>query len=152
MHEYEPRWEYDREHGAQHHQTSRPPWRWLGIGAATLVLAARSGDDAPGAIGPVTPSPTAGTSVAVVPGWIEEVQPQPDAQTVAERAVAVDTRTMKPTEEARLLIDRVDVTAQALTAEPTGDFGSRNAADHQRPPPLRPPQRNRRPPGAPWTW
>lgn len=112
---------YDEVMIGRHHAGERSGW--LTILTAGLLLGACSGDDGADATSPVTTDPSAAVSDAALPAWLEEVQPPPDAQAVPERAVAVDTRTLEPTEELRLLIDDVDVTAQALTGEPTGGAG-----------------------------
>jgi hypothetical protein len=106
----------DRRHPA------RVPTRWPVL-AVALLLGACSGDDAAPSADPVTSGAAPIIGEPATPAWLERVHPEPDAQSAAERAVGVDTRTLEPTEELRLVIDGVDVTAQALAGEPSGGAG-----------------------------
>ncbi|MGE0732208.1 MAG: hypothetical protein AB7O92_29085 [Acidimicrobiia bacterium] len=109
-------------------------------GAVALTMAACSGDDGDdvagdGSGGSITTVPAATTAVPVdttgaadysdpvMPDWIQRVRPSPDADTSAERAVSVDAVTLDESQELRLIIDGVDVTAQALVSEPSGSAG-----------------------------
>jgi hypothetical protein len=105
---------------------SRHPRRLAGGRTLVLVAAIAFGcgdDDGGGSVATTatTSAPTADSSDPQVPGWIQRVHPVPGASETAERAVTVNTRTLSPTEEVRLLIDDVDVTSQALVGEPSDD-------------------------------
>ncbi|MFN0090376.1 MAG: hypothetical protein ACKVWR_08940 [Acidimicrobiales bacterium] len=84
--------------------------RYAPYQVVALVLGACGTDDAASS----PPTSAADYSHPSLPGWIQRVQPAPDAQSASERAVEVGARTLGPLEELRLLIDGVDVTAQAL--------------------------------------
>jgi hypothetical protein len=98
----------------------RPPGRRIGRWLLVALLAGWAmvscGDD--GGNGSTARTTTADSSDPQLPAWVQEVKPTPGAADSAERAVTVNTRTLEPTEELRLLIDDVDVTAQALVSEP----------------------------------
>lgn len=102
------------------------------LSGIAVLGAACTGDDAgdDGAVATVTggpaatpPTSTPHDSDPTMPAWVQRVHPPPNASNSPERAVSVDATTVPAGQELRLIIDGIDVTAQALTAEPSDTAG-----------------------------